>query len=91
MKQVNIELAVRLLHALAGVSALSLRKEARLIPAINALGLQIDHSGIRAALLLLRDNGCIKNLIPLSDGDLLLTVTGTDLPQLNQFGGVIST
>ena len=62
---------------LAGrAAARNRRGEADLIAAVRGAGLSVDRDQLEDALGLLCSSGCVENLVPLSDGDLLLTVTG---------------
>jgi len=81
---VGTDFAPRLLHALAVMARRSRRAEADLMAALQAAGLPADPVPVRAALLLLQKNGCIRDLVPLWDGGLLLTVTGLAMGQLDQ-------
>jgi hypothetical protein len=71
-----IDFASRVLRAVTNMAARSRRSEADLVAALQAAGLPIDVAGVRTALQLLQDLGCVRRLVPLSDGGLLLTVTG---------------
>jgi hypothetical protein len=77
--------AAALLRALVGMAARSKRRQADLTAALRGAGLPAEPARVRAALRLLRQQGCIDNLVPLSDGGLLLSVTAT---ALGRFGTV---
>jgi hypothetical protein len=72
----SLQFAARLLQALADMASRSRRREADLTAAMHKAGLAAELAQVNAALLLLQRQDCIKNLLPLSDGGLLLTVTG---------------
>jgi hypothetical protein len=69
-------LASALLGALAAMAARNRRGEADLFAALRGAGLTIDGGRLEAALAYLRAEGCVTNLVPLSDGDMLMKVTG---------------
>jgi hypothetical protein len=69
-------LASVLLGALAAMAARNRRGEADLYAALRGAGLTIDGARLEAALDYLRAEGCVTNLVLLSDGDLLMKVTG---------------
>jgi hypothetical protein len=71
--------ADRLLQALVAMALRSTRRQADLSAAMHGAGLPPDPARVRAALRLLQADGCIENLVPLSDGGLLLSVTRTAL------------
>jgi hypothetical protein len=73
--------AALILLALTDTAARSQRAQADLSAALLAFDLPQDHARVSAALRLLRSQGCIAGLIPLSDGGLLLTVTGRPMGQ----------
>lgn len=75
----EVELAAKLLRALSGMAARNRHREADLVAAMCAAGLASDPRSTREALLLLRNQRCIRNMVPLSDGGLLLTVTGSQM------------
>ena len=64
-----------LLQALVGMASRSKRRQADVMAAMRGAGLPGEPMRIRAALRLLRQQGYIENLVPLSDGGLLLSVT----------------
>ncbi len=69
-----------LLAALTDVAGRSNRRQADLEAAMRFAGLEHDPRQIQEALNFLCRHGCIHNLVPLSDGGLLLTVTGGSIP-----------
>jgi len=76
-----------LLRALTDMAGRSKRRQADLTAALRGAGLPADPARVRAALRALAAQGCIENLVPLSDGGLLLSVTQAGLearaPTLN--------
>ncbi len=78
------EFAARVLGALVHMAARGFRAEADLAAALHAAGLPADPAPLRAPLRLLRDRGCITDLLPLADGGLLLTVTGLPIDPPDQ-------
>jgi hypothetical protein len=77
----EINFAAQLLHALTEIARRRPRKEVFLSDALRAFGLPKDQARVEGALLFLRNQGCIDRLVPLSNGDLLLRVTGRALEQ----------
>jgi hypothetical protein len=81
------EFATVMLRALIDMAARSQRRQADLLAALRGADLPADPQQVRAALRLLQNQGCVSDLVPLSDGGLLLTVTrqavqqGDALPQ----------
>ncbi len=71
----DTEFATLLLMALNRMAARSKRGQADLVAALRGAGLSAPRRRVRAALRLLQAQGAIDNLVPLSDGGLLLTVT----------------
>jgi hypothetical protein len=71
-----VDFATRLLTCLTAMAARSSRRQAELATALHCAGLTTDPPRVRAALRRLEAEGCISNLVPLSDGGLLLTTTG---------------
>ncbi len=53
----------------------SKRRQADLSAALRGADIVTDPSRVRSALKILRSGGAIENLVPLSDGGLLLSVT----------------
>jgi hypothetical protein len=73
------DFATLLLRALTVMAARSKRRQADLTAALRGAGLPADPARVRAALRVLLAQGCIENLVPLSDGGLLLSVTQSAL------------
>jgi hypothetical protein len=73
------EFAARLLHALTAMAHCSRRREAEVQAAMHRAGLSADPALLAGALRLLEAHGCLKNVVPLSDGGTLLIVTGADM------------
>ena len=71
----DADFAVVLLQALNNMAARSKRRQADLNAALRGAGIIADPSRVRTALRLLQAQGAIENLVPLSDGGLLLSVT----------------
>ena len=71
--------ADRLLRALVTMALRSTRRQADVAAAMHGAGLSPEPARVRAALRLLQAQGCIENLVPLSDGGLLLSITRTAL------------
>jgi len=70
------EFAAGLLRALMGMARRSKRRQADLTAVLRGAGMhQVEPARVRTALRLLQSQGCIDNLVPLSDGGLLLSVT----------------
>lgn len=74
--------AERLLIALSAMAARSKRGQADLTAVLCAAGIPADPGRVRAALGRLQAQGCVQNLVPLSDGGMLLSVT----PNGGRFG-----
>ena len=81
----DADFAVLLLMALADMAARSKRGQADLVAALRGAGLVAEPRRVRAALRLLQSHGAIENLVPLSDGGLLLSVNQA---ASEQFGSV---
>ena len=71
----DADFAVVLLTALTNMAARSKRRQADLAAALRGADIVAEPRRLRAALRLLQAQGAIENLVPLSDGGLLLTVT----------------
>ena len=71
----DADFAVVLLHALVSMAERSKRRQADLTAALRGAAITADPMRVRAALQLLQMQGAIENLVPLSDGGLLLSVT----------------
>ncbi len=71
----DADFVVVLLQALTTMAARSKRRQADLIAALRGADITADPSRVRAALKVLHGQGAIGNLVPLSDGGLLLSVT----------------
>lgn len=69
------EFASLLLRALTDMAARSKRRQADLTAVLRGAGLPAEPGRVRAALRTLLAQGSIADLVPLSDGGLLLTVT----------------
>lgn len=74
--------AAVLLRALVAMAVRSQRRQADLIAALRGAGLEAEPVRVRTALGLLRKQGCIENLVPLSDGGVLLSVTAAAIDRL---------
>ena len=75
------DFAAILLRALIDMAARSQRRQADLTAALRRADLTADPTRVRPALRLLQMQGCVSNLVPLSDGGLLLTVTRQAIDQ----------
>jgi hypothetical protein len=71
----DADFAIVLLHALASMAERSKRRQADLTAALRGAAITADAARVRLALKLLQAQGAIEQLVPLSDGGLLLTVT----------------
>jgi hypothetical protein len=71
----DADFAVVLLQALTNMAARSKRRQADLTAALRGADIAADPARVRTALKMLRAQGAIENLVPLSDGGLLLSVT----------------
>jgi len=71
--------AARLLDSLTGMAARDRRREADVAAALLSVGIPASHALVPAALRFLYDKGCVTNMLALSDGGLLLTVTGVPI------------
>jgi hypothetical protein len=71
----DADFAVVLLQALTGMASRSKRRQADLTAALRGADIVAEPARVRSALKLLRAQGAIENLVPLSDGGLLLSVT----------------
>lgn len=69
------DFAVVLLQALTTMALRSKRRQADLMAALRGADIVADPARVRGALRVLRAQGAIENLVPLSDGGLLLSVT----------------
>jgi hypothetical protein len=78
----DADFAIVLLQALTRMAARSKRCQADLTAALRGADIVTEPSRVRSALKILRAAGAIDNLVPLSDGGLLLSVTqtGSGLP-----------
>ena len=81
----DADFAALLLMALTDMAARSKQGQADLVAALRGAGLVAEPRRVRAALRLLQSHGAIENLVPLSDGGLLLSVTQA---ASEQFGSV---
>lgn len=79
------EFADHLLHALQAMAERSKRRQADVLAALRGAKLVAELRQVRAALRLLQAQGDIENLVPLSDGGLLLTVRA---PRSHLYGGM---
>ncbi len=66
------EFATVMLRALIDMAARSQRRQADLLAALRGADLPADPQQVRAALRLLQNQGCVSDLVPLSDGGLLV-------------------
>jgi len=71
----DADFAVVLLQALTTMASRSKRRQADLAAALRGADIAADPARVRMALRMLRAQGAIENLVPLSDGGLLLSVT----------------
>jgi hypothetical protein len=71
----DADFAVVLLHALTSMAQRSKRRQADLTASLRGAALTADPGRVRLALQLLERQGSIENLVPLTDGGLLLSVT----------------
>jgi hypothetical protein len=69
------DLATQLLRALTDMAVRSKRRQADLNAVLHSTGLAAEPARVRAALRTLAARGLIENLVPLSDGGLILSVT----------------
>jgi PAS domain S-box-containing protein len=75
----GVDFAPVLLSALTKMATRSQRRQADLTAALRGAGLEFDRRRVQVALGRQQAQGCITNLVPLSDGGLLLTVTNQAL------------
>ncbi len=75
-----------MLRALAGMALVSRRHEADVGSALHRAGLALTPAQRDAALQQLLDAECIERIIPLSDGGLLVSVTGAGLSRAAKSG-----
>jgi hypothetical protein len=75
-----VEFTAALRDALNVMARRSHRMQADVTAAMNGAGLKIDANQMRRALLLLFEQGCVKDFVPLADGGLLVTVTQRPFP-----------
>lgn len=68
------DFAGQLLDALRAMADRSKRRQADVLAALRGAGITAESRQVRAALRVLQAQGDIENLVPLSDGGLLLTV-----------------
>jgi hypothetical protein len=73
------DLATLLLRALTDMAVRSKRRQADLNAVLHSAGLNAEPAQVRAALRTLTARGMIENLVPLSDGGLILSVTNAAL------------
>ncbi len=78
-------LVLDVLAALTNMALRSKRRQADFDASLRHAGLEVGYAGRRAALDRLRMQGCIDNVVELSDGGVLLSVTAAGLDRL---GGV---
>ena len=76
------EFAATLLRALVDMAGRSKRRQADLTAALRGAGMPADPARVRGALRRLQQQRCIENLVPLSDGGLLLSVTTAAIERL---------
>jgi MYXO-CTERM domain-containing protein len=76
------DFAAVLLLALTALAGRSRRREAEVDAAMHRAGLSADPPQLAGALRLLERHGCVKSMVPLSGGGLLLTVTGQGLGRM---------
>lgn len=70
------DFAALMLAGLTEMAARSGRRQADVAAALRRAGLSADPPLVQIALKLLQAEDCVRNLVPLSDGGVLLTVTG---------------
>jgi hypothetical protein len=75
------DFAAVLLRGLIGMASRSQRREADLMAVVRGANLVADPVRVRGAVRLLQEQGCVKNVLPLSDGGVLLTVTRLAMEQ----------
>ncbi len=71
----DADFAVVLLQALTRMAVRSKRRQADLVAALRGAQIVAEPARVRSALKILRAQGAIEGLVPLSDGGLLLSVT----------------
>ncbi len=81
----DTEFAALLMRALTDMAGRSKRRQADLTAALHGAGLPAEPGQVRAALRTLLAQGRIADLVPLSDGGLLLTVTAERVVQRPQW------
>ena len=70
------------LRALSSMAQINQRNQAVVNEALYRAGLSVSADTMASVLRELDDQGCIEKLIPLSDGALLLTVTGIGMSRI---------
>ncbi len=80
----DAEFASLLLRALIDMAARSKRRQADVLAALRGAGVAAEPGRVRAALRTLLAQGFIADLVPLSDGGLLLTVTTAATERVEQ-------
>lgn len=78
------DLVEALLAALTAMAVRSPRRQADLAVALRRSGIEAAASSIRQALESLEADGCIEQLVPLTDGGLLMQVTAHGIDRLSQ-------
>ena len=68
--------ALAVLVALTAAARRTHRPQADVGAALSGAGLLGEAEQVRAALAFLHETGCVSNIVPLSDGGLLVTVIG---------------
>jgi len=75
------DFAAVVLRALIGMAGRSQRRQADVLAALRGASLSSNLPRVRTALRLLQGQGCVSNLVLLSDGGVLLTVTRQAMDQ----------
>jgi hypothetical protein len=74
------------LAAVAGMALRSKRRQADLDAALRCAGVTADRDRRLAALERLREQGCVDDVVALSDGGVLLSVTALGLDRMGGAG-----
>jgi hypothetical protein len=73
-----------LLAALAGMAVHSHRRQADVFVAVRRAGLLAGPDRVRTSLRHLQLEGCLERLVPLSDGGVLVSLTGRGIERISQ-------